>query len=305
MVLAAFVLMWSGVSSDVSTDKDLGSVVREAIEIDADNPEPNDNGKIVIAAAAWRTSDKYEDEFLQPIGSLLLRRRVEMLQWVELREEGSPSPTYTLEWVGEQVDFFTFEVPQGHENPLMQISPMSYRAERSSFGAFDGSRLLGVITKLEPLELAPSLLKDATTEISDNKIIIRRNPGMQLPSLGDTRVWYEVLPQGDYTVLTVQEDERSLVGAKPSSKLFVQHGLLDSSQLLQQLQGGASENFRGMLYLGGVLLFAGLMALMMPHKATFDLRPHLNVQGALAVLVLSAGLSFAVCALFFLLSLAG
>ena len=186
----------------------------------------------------------------------------------------------------------------------MQVSPINYRSERSRFGGFDGSRLLGVITKLEPLALEPGLLKSSAAEISDNKIVMRRNPEMQLPSLGDTRVWYEVLPSGDYTVLTVQEDERSLVGAKPSSQLFVQHGLLDSNDLLQKLEGRADSSFHGMLYLGGLLLFVGLMSLMMPHAAKFNLQPHLNVKGPLAVVVVSMGLSFAVSALFFVLSFA-
>jgi hypothetical protein len=235
MVVAAVALMWFGVSSDVSTDEQLDGLVKQSIEIDADNPDPNDNGKIVVAAASWSTTAGYEDEFLRLLGPLLVRRRVEMLQWVELREETSSAPTYSLEWVEGQVDFFSFQVPTGHENPLLRVSPISYQAEQSRFGGFDGGRLLKVITKLEPLTLAPELLKDQTTEISDNKLLLRRNQEMQLPSLGDTRVWYEILPQGDYTVLTVQQDERSLIGANPGSKLFIQRGLLNSNELLEKL----------------------------------------------------------------------
>ena len=305
MVICSLVLMWSGVSSDVSTDDQLDKVVAQAIEIDAEHPDPNDNGKIVIAAASWKTDDRYEDEFLKPNSSLLVRRRVEMLQWVETRKEKETSPSYSLEWTEGQVDFFKFEVPQGHENPLLQIAPVSYEAPRSRFGGFDGKRLLVTIRALQPLALAPELLKDSSMEIAEDKLIIRRNPGMQLPSLGDMRVWYEVFPQDDYTVLTVQEDERSLIGANPSSKLFIQHGLLDSSDLLGSLEGGANSSFHGILYLGWLLLFVGLLSLMMPHSASFDLRPNLNVRGPLAVAVVSLGISFVVSSLFFLLSFAG
>ncbi len=304
LVVCSLIFMWAGMSSDVTTDDLLGDVVEQAIEIDADHPDPNNNGRIVLAAARWRAEDRYEDEFLQPIGELILRRHVEMLQWVEQRREEQAAPTYSLEWVEGQVDFFTFQVPQGHENPLLQVSPLNYQSEQSRFGGFDGSRLLAVITKLEPLVLTPELLKNSAAEVSDNKIVLRRNAGMQLPSLGDTRVWYEVLSPGDYTVLTVQEDERSLVGAKPSSKLFIQHGLLDANDLLQKLEHGVATSFHGMLYLGGFLLFMGLLSLMMPHAAKLNLQPHLNVKGPFAVVVVSAGVSFAVSALFFLLSFA-
>lgn len=304
MVVCAFVLMWVGVSSDVSTDNQLSGLVRKAIDIDADNPDPNDNGKIVVAAAPWTTSDRYEDEFLRPTGPLLLRRHVEMLQWVEERKEGSVAPVYTLQWVEGQVDFFRFQVPQGHENPLLSIPTQNYQAQQSRFGAFNGSRLLGFIQKLEPLNLTSEILKDSSLEISENKLVLRKNPGMQLPSLGDTRVWYEALPQGDYTVLTVQEDERSLVGAEASTQLFVEPGLFDASELLVRLEGGADTSFRKILYLGGLLLCVGLLSLMMPHAPKFDLNPYLNVRGSFAVLIASVGLSFVVTALFFLLSLA-
>ncbi len=304
-VVCSLVLLWSGVSTDVSTDNQVRDVVEQSIEIDADHPDPYNNGKIVIAPAAWRTDEVYEDEFLKPSAPLLLRRRVEMLQWVESRSEEGAAPTYALQWVEGQVDFFKFVVPQGHENPLIQIAPRSYQAAQSRFGGFDGSRLLTVIQKLQPLQLSAEILRDPSTEISDNKLLIRRNSGMQLPSLGDMRVWFEVLPQGDYTVLTVQEDERSIIGARPSSKLFIEKGLLDSSDFLSKLEGGANASFHGMLYLGGLLLFVGLLSLMMPHARRFDLNPHLNVQGPLAVVVTSLGVSFVVTSLFFLLSLAG
>ena len=304
MVVCAFVLMWIGVSSDVSTDNQLSGVVKKAIDIDAEHPDPNDNGKIVVAAAPWTTPDRYEDEFLRSTGPLLLQRRVEMLQWVEEQKEGSVAPVYTLQWVEGQVDFFRFQVPQGHENPLLSITGQKYQAQQSKFGAFNGSRLLSLIQKLELLNLTPEMLKDSSLEISENKLVLRRNPSMQLPSLGDTRVWYEALPPGDYTVLTVQEDERSLVGAQASTQLFVEPGLFDSSELLVRLEGGSDASFRRMLYLGGLLLCAGLLSLMMPHAPKFDLNPYMNVRGSLAVVIASFGLSFVVTALFFLLSFA-
>jgi hypothetical protein len=96
-----------------------------------------------------------------------------------------------------------------------------------------------------------------------------------------------------------------LIGANPGSKLFIQRGLLDSNELLAKLEGGTTADFHGMLYLGGILLFVGLLSLMMPHAAKFDLQPHLKVRGPLAVVVASMGISFVVTSMFFLLSLAG
>ena len=106
-----------------------------------------------------------------------------------------------------------------------------------------------------------------------------------------------------YTVLTVQQDERNLVGASPSATLFIRKGLLSSADFQGELEGEANQSFLGMFYLGGLLLFLAFMSLMMPHAKRFDLRPHVNAQGALAVLIVSASGSFLVMTFFFLLSL--
>jgi hypothetical protein len=186
---------------------------------------------------------------------------------------------------------------------LLQIPPQHYQAPQSRFGGFDGSRILPLITRLDPLQLSPDILRDSAQEIVDNKLVVRRNPGSDLPTLGDMRVWYEVLPQGDYTLLTVQQDERSLVGASPSSTLFIRKGLLSTADFMEEMQAESDESFLGMLYLGGFLLFAGCLSLLLPKAHTFDLNPHLNVKGSLAVIIVSAAGSFCVTALFFLLSL--
>lgn len=303
MVICSFVLMWAGISSGIATDDKLQGLVSEAKEIDTSAPDPSDNGKLVVAAGNLRSSDAYEDEFLKPNPALIVQRRVEMLQWVESFDKEGDDPAYSLRWTEAQVDFFKFKVPQGHENPLFQVSPIRYQAERSRFGGFDGGRLLPLIKILDPLELKPELLKNPNSEISDNKIVVRRNGGSDLPNLGDMRVWYEALPQGDYTVLTVQQDERNLVGASPSATLFIRPGLLSPSDFLEKMEGDVSDNFRGTFYLGGLLMFAGCLSLMMPHSRRFDLRPHLNAQGSLAVVVVSALISFVAMAIFFLLSL--
>ncbi len=302
MALCAVVMMWGGVSSDVATDSNVREAIRKAIDIDPAIPDPSNNGALVVAAGTFRSNDTYEDDYMKPTSSLIVQRRVEMMQWVESRTSPEDEPTYSLQWNDGQVDFFTFQTPQGHENPLLQIPARRYEAPQSRFGGFDGSRLLPLITRLERLQLSPELLKNPAQEIVDNKLVIRRNPGFDLSSLGDVRVWYEVLPQGDYTVLTVQQDERSLVGARASSTLFIRSGLLTATDFMQELQQDSEESFMGMLYLGGFLLFAGCLSLLMPKAAVFDLNPHLNVKGPLAVVVVSAVGTFCVMALFYLLS---
>lgn len=302
MLVASFVLMWAGTDSDVSTDKKLRQVVQDSIDINPNVPDPSNNGKLVIAAGGSAQLIPTRMNSLSPTVPSSCVGEWRCCNGSRVRRKRG-APSYSLQWVEGQVDFFKFKVPQGHENPLMQVTPAKYIAQSVRFGGFDGSRLLPLIDKLDRLELNPQLLKDPSRELSDNKILIRRGLGSDLASLGDQRVWYEVLPQGDYTVLTVQQDERNLVGASPSTTLFIRKGLLSSEDFEGELQAEANRSFLGMFYLGGLLLFFACLSLMMPHAKKFDLRPHANAQGALAVVIVSAGGSFLVMAFFFLLSL--
>jgi hypothetical protein len=204
-------------------------------------------------------------------------------------------------WYDGQKDFFSFATPEGHENPLMQVKPETRKVSQVSFGRFDGAQVVGHVTKLRPLALTPELLKEPTQEIVDNKIIIRRNGVGISPALGDMRISYEVLSRGPYTVMAVQEDERSLLSASPRSVLVIQEGLLTTDDFLKGVKRESDESSQGALFMGGGLLFFGLVSLLAPLRNKLDLRPHMNVQGSLAVLVVSAGFSVVVMLAFTIL----
>lgn len=303
VVVCAFVLMWGGVSNEVKTTSSLAQLAESAVDIDALTPHPTDNGKVVVAAGAMRSTESYEDEYLKPAPYLLVRRRVEMYQWTEAEKPMAPDPIYSMGWVEGQVDFFSFKFPGGHENPLLQIAPREFAVPQATFGSFDATRILPLIQRLDRLTLAADLLKDPQLQIMDNKLIVKRNPGITGDALGDMRVWYEVLPQGDYTVMTVQQDERSLVGTSPSSTLFIQKGLLSSADFTREEDDESGRNFRGMLFMGAALLFFGCVSLLAPHASKFDLNPYLNVRGMVAVVVASGAVSLATMSIFYLLSL--
>ena len=302
LIVCAFVFLWSSSSTRVRSDGSLRTLAARAITIDAANPDPDNNGRLVAAAAQLRSAERFEDEFLKPSPLLSVQRHVEMYQWVESKNDGGSAPSYMKQWHEGQVDFFTFKVQEGHENPLFQVEPTTFVAQTARFGGFDGTKIVSLIKKLEVLPLTSELLKDPSHEIIDNKIYLRREAGQPKPTLGDMRVWYEVVPQGDYSVMSVQFDERSLVGPSSSGSLFIRKGLFSADELVEDLGEEASSSARGVLLLGGFLLFFGSISLLMPMASSFDLRPHMNAQGALAVFVVSAGVSLLVVGIFFLLS---
>ena len=301
VVFCSFLLMWSAVSKEVVTGDTVSQAAAKAIDIDTSKPDPTDNGKLVVAAGELQSFERLEDEYLKPGPYLVLSRRVEMFQWSETLDREGGAPTYAMGWYDSQKDFFSFAMPEGHENPLMQVKPETRKVGQVSFGRFDGAQIVGHVTKLRPLALTPELLKEPTQEIVDNKIIIRRNGVETSPALGDMRISYEVLSRGPYTVMAVQEDERSLLSASPRSVLVIQEGLLTTDDFLKGVKRESDESSQGALFMGGGLLFFGLVSLLAPLRNKLDLRPHMNVQGSLAVLVVSAGFSVVVMLAFTIL----
>jgi hypothetical protein len=187
----------------------------------------------------------------------------------------------------------------------MKVQPFDKRAPTMFFGAFDGARIVDVIEALSPVRIAPEMLKDPSHQIKDNKLLIKREPGMEGVSLGDMRVWYESLPAGDYTVIARQVDEMSLVGSRPAGEVFIQRGRHTANELLDAMSQGAKQAYTGMLFLGAVLMTIGFVSVMKPHAHRFDLNPKIDIKGMPAVVLVSAGISCALMGIFMVLSLVG
>jgi hypothetical protein len=202
-------------------------------------------------------------------------------------------PSYELGWHERQIDFFSFRETSGHENPLLRVQPIEKKVGISRFGAFDGEPILRSIQKLLPLELSPQLVRDPSLKIEDNKIVVPRDPSTSGVSLGDMRVWYEVLPQGNYTILTRQVDERSLLGVGGSDTLIIRPGLFSADEFNRAEVGAAERDTGGLLLLGASILCLGLFSVLLPFAAQFDLRPRLALQGKAALFVVCIGVSFA------------
>lgn len=294
--------MWGSARGRVDDNSTQAALREKAVEIDPLQPRGSNNGTLVLAAGRIVSHQNLEDELLKPGAYLILRRRVEMFQWVEEAQPVGGTSEYRLAWRDGQVDFFKFKNPTGHENPLLRFEGVTKGVEASSFGAFDGSGLLRSVTVLLPLQLSSDMLKDASLKIEDNKLYLPRGNSVGVGAqLGDMRVSYEVLPQGDYTVLTVQRDERNLVGAQPAEGLVIRAGLLTTDSFFQAERADLGQISTGFLYLGGVVFFFGLCSLLTPLASSISLKPKIDISGMPAVIAISAGISVMAVCIFFIM----
>lgn len=301
-----FLMMWGSARGSLQSGSTNTALQTQAIEIDPLFPDGKHNQAVVVAAGAFSSPETLEDELLKPGPYLILRRHAEMFQWKEFPTAGGGEPQYMLGWYEGQVDFFLFKQTAGHENPLLRYEPFTKRVAVSVFGAFNGSGLLEAVGNLTPLVVTPSMVKDPSLKIEDNKIIIPRTPGAsEEPALGDVRVWYEALSQGEYTVLTRQVDERNLVGADTSHALVMRVGRLSATQLFEAEAQEIERVSHGLLYLGGCLFFIGLYSVLAPFAPQFNLRPKINLEGPPALALVCAAVAAAAVVIFFIVGQVG
>ncbi len=298
--------MWVGATRDAGNRAEVDQAFIRAVKIDPNAPDPSKNGSIVIAPGTLNGSGSIGDEFVKPGDYVILKRNVEMLQWRESFPRGSTDPEYRIEWVAGQVNFFGFQQPQGHENPLLTVSPETFVAPNPRFSGFDGSRIVSTMSPKEVLSLTPEVLAKSGQEIVDDKIVIRRNLGAAALGIGDMRVWYTVVRPGPYTIMAVQADERTLFGSNIDNNTIILPGSLSKEEFLKVSVGeqGDSGNYSIML-MGAAILFVGLCSILARYSSTLDLRPKLNVKGPAAVAVLSLGISLVSLFVFFVLALLG
>jgi hypothetical protein len=295
-----FFMMWGSSRGSLESGSFNAALRRQAIEIDPLLPDGRNNQSVVVAAGRFSSPEMLEDEILKPGAFLILRRKVEMYQWQELNDTGNDTPTYSLGWHDRQIDFFRFKETVGHENPLLRYEAFIRRVNISAFGAFNGAGLVAAVRHLMPLEVTAEMLKDPSLQIEEGKVIIPRAAGRSdTPLLGDMRVWYEVLPQGDYTVLTRQVDERNLVGSDPGHATVLRAGLLSIDELFAAENQETEKVSSGLLYLGGCVFFLGLYSVLAPLAQHLDLRPKINLQGAPALALVCAAVSAVAVVIFF------
>jgi hypothetical protein len=304
-LVCGFLMMWGSSRGTLENTSTMDKLRREAVDIDPLFPDPKFNGALVVAAGKLSATQLLEDEFLKPSAYLVLRRRVEMYQWIEELNPIDPLPQYKMEWIEGQVDFFTFKQVEGHANPLLSYSEMkqSVAPGTTTFGGFDATRIVEAVRKLLPITVTREMLKDNSLRVQDGKIVIPRNATAQDdgPALGDVRIWYEGLPQGEYTILARQIDERNLVGSNSSNSLEIRPGVYSAETLFSLEATTVQRTNDGLLFIGGLLFGCGLFSLLLPTAQSIDLRPRLNVRGVPALAVLCAVLSVAAIFLFFVL----
>ena len=305
-VVAGFYMMWGSLAGGAKDRGTLSKAASQAIEIDANVPSTKYIGELVVASAILKGLTPFEEDFIKTENVVVLKRRVFMYQWTERRGSAEGSAyEYKPAWIEGQVDFLAFADPIGHENPVLKYDSKLFKADTITFGAFDGSEIVGAVTKLPPYPVTQELLKDSTLQLYDGGIYLSRGGSPDLPAIGDMRVTYQGLPKGYYTLAARQVDEITLVGKGGGDEIVLKPGRLSAEELFTEIGSESKNTYSGLLYIGGLVFFLGLFSTLIQVCPDLDLRPKLDLKGKPAILVASLGASLVVMIVFSILGLVG
>jgi hypothetical protein len=175
--------------------------------------------------------------------ALLLKRNVEMFQWVETKAARFGSVVYKAEWLPASVNSAKFKQPFEHFNPQWseQLKKATFYFEHDIYLA--PYRLTKEIMKKipirQPLKVVPPHINNVKVPgfslYVDQKYYYltaqTKKDMLYSPSVGDYRISYTYLPVGTYVSIMGQQEGDTLKRYKERT-LIVESGLLSAKNML-------------------------------------------------------------------------
>jgi hypothetical protein len=204
----------------VQTARSLAQGRGLVVDVDAQKPDPANNGKLVhVATQASVTQPLVDTDFGVSATGLRLTRIAEMYQWKEEESTettknvgGSETKTttysYSKTWSAEQIDSGRFKHPQDHGNPAKTVANRQIYANDAKLGGFALDVLL--LSQLPsgnalsvPSDMGTALkAKSPNAQVSNGVIYIGPDPAV--PRVGDLRISYLLMPAGALSVIAAQ-----------------------------------------------------------------------------------------------------
>ncbi|MCB1507707.1 MAG: TMEM43 family protein [Hyphomicrobiaceae bacterium] len=294
LILGAIVLLFWNEGRAVTTARTLAEGAGAVVTVSPDRVDPANEGRLIHLSGAARTAEPLADPQTGIAAQgLRLERRVEMYQWIEERESSTRTRvgggqetvttyTYRRDWSSSAVDSARFQEPNGHRNPPFSIEGRTVVAQDARLGAYMLSpEIAGRVPGAQELIVsrdAEQRLRQAfgagrAVSVQDGGIYLGYNPSA--PSIGDTRIRYEVVPAGDVSIVAAQRG--SGLGAYRAeaggSILLVDAGLKPASEMFDDAVR-ANTFLTWMVRLAGfVLLTIGFGMLFAPLGVLADIIP--------------------------------
>lgn len=275
------------------------------VSTSSDRVDAGLEGKLVHTSGKAVTKDVLRDDVLNvAVNALGLERKVEMLQWTEIRDSktekklggGSETVTkytYELRWSDKQVDSANFRYPDGHRNTLsFPINSQKFAARNVTLGAYKlNPSQIRRIGKPEPLALslknAPVVGNDRRNvqpRVVDGVLYLASSGGNQA---GDVRIAMRVRYPTEISVVARQTGDsfRPFKTSVGGSISLLQEGVIPADEMFQTAVDANTFLTWVLRVVGFVLMFIGFKMVLGILSVTADIIP---IVGS----IVGAGASF-------------
>lgn len=294
LFIISFPLLWWNEGRAVDRAETLEQGLEAVVPIDAGRIAPSKDGLLVHISGPARSDGTLSDPmFGIDVDALVLRRAVEMYQWVEQKQERTVTEsggsertettyTYSKAWSEQVQDSSGFQFSEGHENPgFMPFDERLIEADRISIEAFTlGRDFVDQLDEFETFPVTETMATRAAPDIrSDYRVLggrfQRGDPAA--PEIGDVRIGFEI----------VRPQEISAVGAQIGDRLEVHPMKRGEIALLEFGRASAHSMFKAaetenliltwaLRLAGFTVMWIGLSLLLWPAKVLADVLPFLG-----------------------------
>lgn len=280
--LGSFYVLYKGV---VRTD--YASVAEQAVMAD----ESAEDKTFVYATGEIMSDETLGDNLYLKQGEYIaFEREVHMYAWVEnVEHEGDEKIyTYDTKWVSDVPLSEDFKERRNHENPMKAEKSVKKVVPEAEIDGYKIDAGDVILPRLYPLELSEEnieLLEYQQIVSDDDYDYIYDGYGTyEEPEVGDYRIKYSVLPEGEKVTVfgRLSDSEIEKHHSKSESKLF----RLFMGEKEDAIAVLASEyEVSGWMYKisGFLLMWIGLMLMLKPLTVAVEIIPFLSKMGKTAI----------------------
>jgi len=291
MFVAAFPLQWWNEGRSVRQHDSLAEGAAAVVAASDERVDAANEGRLVHVAGRVSAPEPLADpDFGISANALALERRVEMYQWKEKRERherkklggGTETVTeykYSLDWDDDAIDSGDFHHSKDHANPgALPLPSRKVSADHAQLGAFTlGQSLTQRFDDWQRLA-APS---DAASTVEGFRRVdagFYRGADPARPKVGDVRVRFVQVPEGDYSFVGRQVgDGLDEFPTKAGNEiLLIERGMKDAKSMFASAQSANTRLTWILRGAGFAAMWLGLFLVVRPLAVLGDVVPFLG-----------------------------
>lgn len=308
LFLVAFPLLWWNEGRAIATERSLKEGAGMVVSVSTDKVDEANEGKLVHMTGEASTEETVTDPiFGISANAIMLRRNVQMYQWVETKKStsreklggGKETVTtyeYKQEWTDKFNDSDKFKERVGHTNPgAMPFEKLAVTAKDVKLGAFQLSEsLVTKIDKGDTISLKENDLEKLSPEVKDKAKLVEGvlyiGENTSAPKIGDTKVSFQEVKPTTVSIIARQQGStfEPYTTSNGETLELIQIGTVSADLMFKQALAENSTITWILRLVGFFLMWIGLASIFSPLTVIASVLPFIGDLLGLGVGIFSA-----------------